>query len=388
MMGRTRSLHTLLGAGGAGRRFLMRHFASPAQQIHHHVPAVSGTSFVRSFAVCSVPQSSPLRQSQSDYYNCTINKGILSVSGTTGIFSCTRRLVSSSPGASSPSETQPLQYFEGPWHEKYWLLEEYKKKHGNCLVPNSYAIGDVKLGRWVDTQRLLCKKGKLSADRREMLNALGFSWDPRADKWERNFALLEQFQEREGHGNVPRSHEEDGAKLGIWLDTQRQQYKKGKLDESYQRRLENLGMSWEPLADQWERTFVLLEQYKEREDHCNVPQGHEEDGARLGKWLDTQRANYKNGKLDDSYQRRLENIGMSWDPLAEQWERNFSLLKQYKEREGHCNVPRGHEEDGVKLGDWVGTQRQVRKGQKKGLLGADRIERLDKLGIRWSFSEL
>ena len=171
-------------------------------------------------------------------------------------------------------------------------------------------------------------------------------------------------------------------KLGIWINTQRNAYKKGKIDESYEQRLENLGMSWGFLADQWERTFVLFEQYKEREDHCNVPQGHEEDGVQLGAWLNRQRQLYKKGKLDESYQHRLEKLGVSWDPHTEQWERNFILLEQYKEREGHCNVPNSHEEDGVKLGTWLKSLRQVRKG-RQGILGAVRIERLDNLGIRW-----
>ena len=446
-MGRTRSLHTLLGADGAGRRLLMGPFASSTQRNHHHVPAVSGTSFVRSFAVCSAPSSSP----QRDYYDRTVNGGKLSVSGTAGILSCTRRLVSSSiPGASPPSETQP-QYFEGPWYGKYLLLEEYKKEHGNCLVPYSYAVGGVKLGMWVHTQRQFYKKDKLSSSRMEMLDALGFSWDPFADKWGRNFALLEQYKGREGHCDVPKIHEEDEVKLGKWIDRQRQDYKKGKLDESHQQRLENLGVSWDPLVEQWERNFALLEQYKKREGHVNVPQRHEEDGLKLGTWVTKQRGNYKKGKidesrhrrlenlgmswdqladqrernfglleqykereghgnvpmqheedgvnlgywvntqrqlyktgkLDESYQHRLEKLGVSWDPLVEQWEQNFSLLEQYKEREGHGNVPQVHEEDGVKLGLWLNNLRQVRKG-KPGILGADRIERLDKLGIRWS----
>ena len=96
----------------------------------------------------------------------------------------------------SSSASEAARYFEGPWHEKYWLLEEYKKKHGNCLVPQFRAIDDVKLGYWVYDQRKLYKKGKLSANRREKLDAIGFSWDPLEDKWKRNFALLEQFKEK------------------------------------------------------------------------------------------------------------------------------------------------------------------------------------------------
>ena len=144
---------------------------------------------------------------------------------TIGVF-CGRRSLSSA------SASEAARYFEGgPWYEKYLLLEEYKKEHGNCFVPQSYCIGEAKLGVWVNNQRDLYKKGKLSSSRREMLDALGFSWDPRADKRERNFALLEQYKEREGHSNVPESYEEVGAKLGRWLASQRQLYKNGQLED-------------------------------------------------------------------------------------------------------------------------------------------------------------
>ena len=178
-------------------------------------------------------------------------------------------------------------------------------------------------------------------------------------------------------------HEENGVKLGTWVHWQRQLYKKGKLDESYQQRLENLGMTWDPYAEQWEHYFALLEHFNMREGHCNIPHSYEEEGVKLGAWISRQRLLYKNGKLDESYQRRLESLGMSWDPLADHWERNYGLLEQYKEREGHCNVPPFYEEDGVKLGRWLINLRQARKGNLSYTLSSDRIERLDQVGMRW-----
>ena len=113
------------------------------------------------------------------------------------------------------SSSSATQYLEGPWYEKYLLLEQYKKEHGNCIVPLSFVYGDAKLGHWVNNQRRLYKNGQLSTNWREMLDALGFSWDPKGDKWERSFALLEQYKKREGDCNVPQSHKEEGNKLGI-----------------------------------------------------------------------------------------------------------------------------------------------------------------------------
>ena len=276
------------------------------------------------------------------------------------------------------SSSAAAQYFEGPWYEKYLLLKQYKKDHGNCLVPHSFVYGDIKLGIWIGNQREFYKKGKLSQNRRELLDALGFSWNPLADRWERNFALLEDYKKREGHCNVSRSHEEGGVNLGLWLNTQRTAMKRGKLDEAYQRRLEKLGVSFDPHRDQWERNFALLENFKEMKGHCNVPAFHEEDGVKLGHWLSSQRASMKKGKLDEWCQHRLEELGMIWDPFEDQWERNFALLEGYKNREGHCNAPVSYEEDGIKLGTWLNTQRM---SMKRGKLDESYQRRLEDLGV-------
>ena len=286
-------------------------------------------------------------------------------------------------GTSRLMSTSAPRYFEGPWYEKYLLLEQYKKEHGNCIVPHLFVYDDVKLGHWVHEQRKSYKKGTLSTNRREMLDALGFSWDPKGDMWERNFALLEQFKAREGHCNAPQSHKEDGASLGSWLSNQRTAMKQGRLDESYQGRLERLGVTWDQFADQWERNFALLEQFKDREGHCVVTQSHEEDGVKLGAWLGHQRKGKRGYNLSSERVERLEGLGVSWDPLEDQWERNFALLEQYKEREGHCNVPRNHEEGGANLGKWLHRQRQDRRGKGGGKLSSERIKRLDKLGVIW-----
>jgi hypothetical protein len=47
--------------------------------------------------------------------------------------------------------------------------------------------------------------------------------------------------------------------------------RKGKLSEDKDRRLENIGMKWNAIETQWEKMFALLETYKTREGHCNVP---------------------------------------------------------------------------------------------------------------------
>ena len=135
-------------------------------------------------------------------------------------------------------------------------------------------------------------------------------WDVLADQWEKMFALLNDFKKREGHCNVPQSHKEDGENLGTWLNNQRSAAKAGVLDTNRKKQLEEVGVVWDVLADQWEKMFALLNEFKKREGHCNVPQSHKEDGENLGKWLNRQRTAMKAGKLDRIREKRLEEVGV------------------------------------------------------------------------------
>ena len=61
-----------------------------------------------------------------------------------------------------------------PWETRYNELVRYKARHGDCKVPRSQG----QLGEWVDKQRQQYKKGKLSLDRIDRLNNIGFDWTP------------------------------------------------------------------------------------------------------------------------------------------------------------------------------------------------------------------
>jgi hypothetical protein len=65
--------------------------------------------------------------------------------------------------------------------------------------------------------------------------------------------------------------------------------KKETLDPERQKRLEEIGFEWGLAKTTWDETYALLQQFKNREGHCKVPQSHKEDGTNLGAWASTQR---------------------------------------------------------------------------------------------------
>ena len=136
----------------------------------------------------------------------------------------------------------------------------------------------------------------------------------------------------------------------------------------------------------WEFWFGLLERFVEREGHARVPHRHEEDGFNLGSWVDNQRyARKGHRKVEPEGHRRLDALpGWTWEPSEAQWEEGFARLKGFVAREGHARVPRGHTEDGFRLGVWVSKQRQA---YGRGKLSADRQRWLEELpGWVWDAS--
>jgi hypothetical protein len=70
------------------------------------------------------------------------------------------------------------------WEAQLVKLEAYKRRHGDCNVPNRW-VEDRQLGKWVDTQRTLKKvldRGEpsrgMTLARAVKLDALGFAWAP------------------------------------------------------------------------------------------------------------------------------------------------------------------------------------------------------------------
>ena len=202
------------------------------------------------------------------------------------------------------------------------------------------------------------------------------------------FTLLVQYKVREGNCNVPQDHKEDGENLGAWLTTQRMDKKKGKLQTTKEDKLNNIdgGFIWDLQSHKWECMFELLVEYKNREGDCNVPpyyivgetNNHKNN---LGLWLNRQRQNKKNNKLDIKQQHRLEEIGVVWDVQSQKWESMFTLLKEYSQKEGTCSIRRSYKtKDRKNLGIWVQAQHQKKKD---GTLDIVLQHRLENIGIIW-----
>ena len=139
------------------------------------------------------------------------------------------------------------------WEAKFAELELYQASHGDCNVPRSGVVDcglpgcggathSKALGVWVNKQRM-AKRGKgnrkITQERIEKLDGVGFEWSPDEAAWGRWVAEPKKYREVHGNCRVLRQQGDgvecdmagcDGAQhkaLGKWVSDQQMYERKG-----------------------------------------------------------------------------------------------------------------------------------------------------------------
>lgn len=214
--------------------------------------------------------------------------------------------------------------------------------------------------------------------------------------WDMMYQLAKTFYEEQGHLEVPRRYKTaEGHSLGNWILTQRRVQSGeayGKLDEDRMRKLDEIGMIWDSVRDiAWERNLAEAQHYAQKYGHLNTNLNDvTESGFRIGQWI-CQLRTYRNSGIQRKYLSnhriaQLDELGMIWSVPDYLWEQNFAEAMAFYRANGHLDVPAKFVADsGVRLGTWVRTLRNRRKGDGKGApLTEDQIHRLDSIGMLWS----
>jgi hypothetical protein len=286
------------------------------------------------------------------------------------------------------------------WFKYYQCLKEYYYQNYNQYnsscnttttttttsnVPIGYICPNtnLSLGIWVARQRQEKRRGQLSKERQQILDQLDFfEWDVHKS-WMEQYYALERFQQQYGHCHVPikystnRTRTEEGevtSSLGMWVQAQRQDKKRGRLSKDREVLLNQLNFPWYlKNMKPWIVQYHALENFRRQNGHCRVPRNYNVDPS-LGKWVENQRR--RRGRMSQERQRLLNNLGFQWD-IRKPWMEHYQTLQTFQKETGHCNVP---EKDDPSFSRWAKRQRSQKK---TGSLTHQQEQLLNEIGFEW-----
>jgi hypothetical protein len=272
---------------------------------------------------------------------------------------------------------------DAEWAEQYSALEVFSNMYERWPVQRSDGDEGV-LAKWVSDQRHAFKKSALSSERVKRLEELSnWSWCPRSDTWDQNFAEVQAFRNMRKRWPTHGAAGEEGV-LAVWLCAQRQVFKKSALSPKRAKRLEELpNWSWDVIADKWYQNFEEVRAFHSK--HKRYPaQAAAEEEAVLAKWVTSQRKMWKKSALSPERVKRLEELpGWAWDVHADKWDQNFAETQVFHGRHKRWPVQGDAGEAGA-LAAWVCAQRQA---WKKNTLSPERVKRLEEIA-GWSWDLL
>ncbi|MEU8787107.1 Helicase associated domain protein [Streptomyces sp. NPDC048637] len=305
------------------------------------------------------------------------------------------------------------------WRRGLQAAMAYAADQRHLRVPYGYTAPDgFALGVWIAKQRVAYRQGTLAEERVRELDAAGMVWSHLEVAFSEGLAAARCWAGEHGHLLAPTEATWQGYPVGIWLRDQRAAARRERAAQNGPgggrasgrpnsarrwRELEMIDPAWCPAWDiAWQRCFHLAR------THVNgggelpaVPGEIVVQGEDLGRWASVQRTVAVWGGLLPAQQWLLTQV-LHLTPDQEQpqagpapgrqravsrtraqmWADNLAAARQYRQREGHLNVPRQHVEtvdgDDRALGVFIANCRA-----RKQRLAPDRVQELSAVGLKW-----
>lgn len=130
-------------------------------------------------------------------------------------------------------------YFTNQWERMYILLLEYKAEYGNVTISQRAIYKNENLGLWCQRQRndYKCNKKMMTPEKIKKLSDMGFDFDPKETEWNRRYEQYLRYIKEKNTIYISRRTDYEGEHLGAWVETQKKQYKTGKMSNGRKEKL-------------------------------------------------------------------------------------------------------------------------------------------------------
>ena len=223
------------------------------------------------------------------------------------------------------------------------LATNYYEKNGDLNIPlnfktiNGYEYNNagVALGIWLYNIRK-SEVGKVTMkitnERLEKLKKIGYKKGLRSEiNYDKMVELIKNYHEHYDNINIPLNfktkdginYDENGVFLGLWIRRQMKLIEENSISHKNLEKLKKLkfDIQIEDREQKWERLFSLATIYFNKYNNLKIPRSfktkngyeYDPDGLNLGIWIQVQRNNYHNNKLEYDKTKKLNEIKMIWN---------------------------------------------------------------------------
>lgn len=203
--------------------------------------------------------------------------------------------------------------------------------------------------------------------------------DTERQDWARGWAALKKFTDREAHARVPYGHREGATPLGQWVAEQRRAYGAGQMTGQRARRLEKLGMVWNPADERFQENLEAAKAYYEEHWTLCAPRSATMLDRPVGQWLSNLR---RPGALEGhpEWEEALREVDEDWNPSwPPEWQRHYAVVREMLAEETVLGyVEPGVTVHGMDIGKWLAKQR---KPEVWAALADGQRERLEVIGV-------
>ena len=277
---------------------------------------------------------------------------------------------------------------ESQWENIYLIAKQYYEEKGDLLIPDKYVTAEnIKLGRWIATQRYNYKEGIISEEKIALLDKIGMVWSVYDYDWMKMYDQAVLYYRENGNLLIPNNYKtKTKISLGSWIGKQRKNYREKKISDREVNLLNQIGMVWSLSEYEWMKNYRLAVDYYNENGKLIIPKDYKtKDGFPLGRWIERQRKLFQDKVLSEKEISLLGSIDMEWSKIDYNWMEKYDLAVSYYKNKGDLLVPSRYTTvDGVNLGIWIKHQR---KRYKENRISEREISLLDKIGMVWSLQE-
>ena len=206
-----------------------------------------------------------------------------------------------------------------PFEQMIEIMKEYMIASNKTYsqIKHADVYKGINVGVWKNTKRMEYKQGKLSKEKEMMLREIGEDFEEKRHDipFEQMIGLIKEYLLISGkkYNDIKYRDTYKSINIGSWIKDKRIKYNQGKLTKEEEMMLRSIGEDFQIKKNNLPFNDVvnLIKEYMEVTDltYMEIRQKTVYKDAKIGKWINNRRKDYKQGKLSKEQEMILRELG-------------------------------------------------------------------------------